>query len=86
MTTYRWGVEFRSASKTFGHDRWFTWAGAAPRLFWNRREAREYIAAHWGDLKTRPDLRAEPHGWRMPRAVRVAVTLREVGAKKVRAK
>lgn len=81
MTTYRWAVEWRTKNA-----RWFTWSGTVPNLFWTRREAREHIAQVHGYLKTRPDLRAEPHGWRMPRAVRVAVTLREVGAKKVRAK
>lgn len=29
-------------------------------------------------IKTRPDLRKEPHGWRLPKAVRVKVTCEAV--------
>ena len=45
-----------------------------PALFRTRREAREYINEKYGYIRTRKDLRAEPHFWRMPRAVRVSVT------------
>lgn len=76
MTTYRWAVEWRTNS-----DGWFTWSGTGPLLFFTRREARAHITKECGFIKTRPDLRAEPHGWKMPRAVRVAVTLREVVAR-----
>lgn len=46
-----------------------------PVLFRTRREAQLFIAKEYGYLRHRPDLRAEPHGWRMPKAVKVEVTL-----------
>ena len=86
MTTYRWAVEWRADNKLDGRVRHFMWNHNVPWLFNTRREASEHIAEKYGDIAYRLDLRAEPHGWRMPRAVRVAVTLRAVGAKKGRAK
>jgi hypothetical protein len=44
-------------------------------LFHTRREARLYIDEKFGYIRRRIDLRVEPHGWRMPRAVRVVVAL-----------
>ena len=42
-------------------------------LWRSRAEAREYATEHWGYIRNRPDLRSEPHGWRMPKAVRVII-------------
>jgi hypothetical protein len=42
-------------------------------LFESRRQARQFIKERWGYIATRPDFQREPHGWRMPCAVRVAV-------------
>lgn len=47
-------------------------------LFRTRKEAREYIKQRYGYIAERTDLQAEPHGWRMPKAVRVAVAVREI--------
>ncbi len=44
-------------------------------LFRTRAECRAWIDEHYGYIRTRADLRAEPHGWRMPRAVKVRVVL-----------
>lgn len=44
-----------------------------PLLFKTRDDARAYAAREYGYIKKRPDLRAFPHGWRMPRPVRVTV-------------
>jgi hypothetical protein len=44
-----------------------------PCLFLTKAEATAYANERYGYIKTRPDLRAEPHGWRMPQPVRVAV-------------
>jgi hypothetical protein len=45
-----------------------------PVLFRTRAEARRWIEANHGYIRRRPDLQREPHGWRMPIAVRVEVT------------
>lgn len=44
-------------------------------LFSTRREARAFIDREWGYIRTRRDLRSPPHNWRMPRAVRVQMTV-----------
>ena len=44
-----------------------------PQLFRTRRECREWIEEHHGYIRERPDLRAAPHHWRVPRAVMVSI-------------
>ncbi len=46
-----------------------------PALFKTRREARAFIAEHYGYIKNRPDLRAWPHGWRLPVPKRVTIAI-----------
>lgn len=51
-----------------------TWQTFKPdRLFNTRKECREWIEKDYGYIRTRKDLRAEPHCWRVPCAVRVEV-------------
>lgn len=45
-------------------------------VFKSRAAARAHIEKHYGYMRTRPDLKAEPHGWRMPKAMRVRVNVR----------
>lgn len=45
-----------------------------PQLFKTRRECQAFIDQHYAYFK-RPDLRAYPHGWLMPRPARVKVVL-----------
>lgn len=47
-------------------------------LFHTRRECRAWITEEFGYIRRRPDLQAEPHGWRVPKPVRVTVTVTEV--------
>jgi hypothetical protein len=49
-------------------------------MFRTRKSCREYIKKKWGYIRERKDLREEPHGWRMPRAVRIKITVRDLGA------
>lgn len=71
----RWGVEWRSDNRLDGRTRHFMWDGVVPLLFRTRREARDHIRKEWGYIGDRPDLRREPHGWKMPHAVRVVISL-----------
>lgn len=48
---------------------------ALPALFLTRKEARQFIESEYGYLRERHDLKAEPHGWKMPLPVRVRVSL-----------
>ncbi len=50
--------------------------GPGPMLFSTYKQARQYLRDNYTYLKTREDLRREPHGWRMPRIVRVSVSVR----------
>ena len=72
---HRWGALWYSRSKLSGETQYFMWDGMRPALFRTRREAREWIAQEYGYIAKRPDLRQEPHGWHVPSAVRVVVTL-----------
>ncbi len=67
----RWAPQWRSRNRA-GH---FVWEFEQPMLFRTRAECRAWIDEHYGYIRTRADLRAEPHGWRMPRAVKVRVVL-----------
>lgn len=66
--TRRWAIKWHVG---------FMWNGATPHLFITRREAREYIEKDYGYIKTRPDLRNAPHYWRLPKAVKVEIMLKE---------
>ena len=44
-----------------------------PVLFRTRQECRDYINRGYGYIRDRKDLRDEPHGWRIPRAIKVNV-------------
>jgi hypothetical protein len=47
-------------------------------VFKTRRAAAAAIKKHWGYIAERPDLRREPHGWKVPVPVRVRVTISEI--------
>lgn len=49
-----------------------------PVLFRTRQEAREWIEAEYGYIRERRYLRAEPHCWHIPRAVRVRMTVETI--------
>lgn len=66
-----WGVQWRSKNNLDGRTEHLIWSP----LFHTRGECRQYISERFGYLRKRPDLRVEPHGWRIPRAVRVVVAL-----------
>ena len=68
-----WGALWRSYNRLNGHTTHLLNHDYLPVLFRTRKEARDYIEGEYGYIKTRIDLRAEPHGWKMPIAVRVKV-------------
>lgn len=72
----RWGALWHSRNRLDGVSEHLLWNQAAlPALFLTRREARSWIRTSYGYIATRLDLQREPHGWRVPRAVRVSVRL-----------
>lgn len=69
-----WGAMWRSNSNLDGGLRTHLInENCLPVLFRTRREARAFIEQRYGYITKRPDLRAQPHGWRLPIPVRVAV-------------
>lgn len=70
-----WGVLWHSKNKLDGITEHLIYRNCIPVLFRTRREARIFIHKEYGYIKTRHDLRNEPHGWRLPRAVRVGLTI-----------
>jgi hypothetical protein len=67
----RWAALWRSI-----HGEHFLFENYQPALFRTRRAAQAYIEERYGYIRARPDLRSNPHGWRMPKAVRVTVSVR----------
>src|ERR1035437_1668959 len=69
----RWGVEWYSHNRLNGITRHVMWKEPnIPALFSTRLAAREWINSN---------LRVEPHGWRVPRAVRVHVAIQVAGVR-----
>lgn len=69
----RWGIVWRSHNKLDGPRAHIHHNDAVTLTFNRKRLAELYIQQQWGYIASRPDLRAEPHGWFMPKAVRVRV-------------
>lgn len=68
-----WGALWVSESELSGRIEHLVNDNLLPVLFTTRRAARQWIEDHYGYIRDRADLRAEPHGWRVPRAIRVCV-------------
>ena len=74
-----WAVKFTQDNWLDGHRDFFrNVPGMLPAVFATKRAAQEFIKRHYGYLAKRQDLRREPHCWRVPKPVRVTVTVEEV--------
>lgn len=71
----RWAIVERRDNRLDGPASWIHFQNLEPKLFRSRESARLYVKERFGYLKSRPDLFAEPHGWRMPKVVRVTITV-----------
>lgn len=86
MSTVGWAIQHRHRNRLDGYREWYEGAasvekptplaGYLTKVFKTRREANEYIQQQYAYIRTRKDLRSEPHGWRMPRAVKVVVEIK----------
>ena len=70
----RWGALWHSNNRLDGMREHLCFENCLPVLFVTRKQCRAWITKTHGYIKTRRDLRDEPHGWRMPRPVRVTIT------------
>jgi uncharacterized C2H2 Zn-finger protein len=73
-----WAIRRRSVNTLDGDRSWLECTETGPLLFKTRRAAANDIERRHGYLRNRADLRAEPHGWRMPRPVRVRIMVEVV--------
>ena len=73
-----WALQWRSRNRLDGETRFLLtdWrVSTVVKLFETRAQARAFAQVHYGYIKRSPDLRREPHGWRMPVAVKVKVVM-----------
>ncbi len=71
----RWAGLWRSRNKLDGLTEHLLFENCLPKLFTTQREAKAWIYTEYGYFRNRPDLRAEPHGWMLPRPVKVKISL-----------
>ena len=70
----RWAIQWNSISRLDGHRSYLIRDdNLNVMLFATRDEARRFNKNKYGYIKERGDLRAEPHGWKMPKVVRVII-------------
>ena len=72
-----WGLLWRSRNRLDGSRENLMCENGMPLLFSIRAEARAWANYKYAYLRNRPDLRREPHGWKMPKAVRVVIHKQE---------
>jgi hypothetical protein len=77
----KWGLEWFSKNKLDGITRHLIYENCIPIIFHSREEARKFSNERFGYIKVRKDLRVEPHGWRMPRPVKLISVEYEEGTK-----
>ena len=68
-----WAAEWYSNNRLDGERRNLIYEAGVVRLFKSKKKCSEYIKDRYGYIAKRKDLRAEPHGWRMPQPVKVTV-------------
>lgn len=74
----RWALKWHSKNKADGINEHIIFDNCLPKFFLRRKVARMYANEKYGYIKTRKDLREEPHGWRFPRTIKVRITLEEI--------
>jgi hypothetical protein len=74
---YFWALKWKSHSKVTGHQEYIVWLNEKPLIFKTRGEARNFRIKNYGYIVEREDLRKEPFGWKMPKVIRVRLTMEE---------
>lgn len=76
MTGALWGALWRSNNRAGKREELICEYGI-PVMFKTREECLQYIEKDYGYLKSRPDLKSEPHGWKMPIPIRVSISRKD---------
>lgn len=71
----RWGALWRSNNKLDGVNQHIIFENYLPALFLTKKEAIKFIKQKYGYIATRKDLRDEPHGWRMPKPIKLKISI-----------
>lgn len=81
-TIHRWAIVWRSDNRLDGRTRHLVRdiETAQPMLFKTRSEARAYAEKRFGYIRSSVDLLCEPHGWKMPKVVKVVILYRTTEA------
>lgn len=73
-----WVPRWYSKNKLDGErKRLMLWDKGEFKLFRTRKKCEAWIKEHYSYIRDREDLRKEPHGWRLPKAVKVFVQVHE---------
>ena len=73
-----WGAEWNSVCKRDGETRYIIFEGGMPLVFGTRAQARHWVKEKYGYIRYRPALQEEPHGWRVPRVVRIRISAKVI--------
>ena len=66
-----WGLLWHSKTRLGGVCEHMIYEDGQPCFFKTRNKARGYAQQKYGYIRSRRDLRQEPHGWRLPRPVKI---------------
>lgn len=69
MSDDRWALLWRST----GGQHLLRGGDCNVMLFRTRQQARDHRDEKYGYIRDRPDLRRAPHGWKLPKVLRVTV-------------
>ena len=73
-----WGLLWEQENRLDGKTVHLIYDNGKPAFFQSRSSARIYRDENYGYIKTRKDLRTEPHCWRLPKIVRISQIFYEV--------
>ena len=80
-TMVRWGAKWRSKNKLDGITEHIVFDNLDPVLSHTKKGITEFIKERYGYIAKRKDLRQEPHGWRMPKPIKLKITMTEFKGK-----
>lgn len=72
-TEKRWAIQFRSKNSLDGYRSHLVRENGQVLLFNTRSQARDFVNKNYGYIKDRNDLKKEPHGWKIPRVVKIVI-------------
>ena len=71
-----WGAQWNSKNLLDGERSYLLHENLLPVMFKTKYKCNEWIKNKYGYIAKRKDLRAEPHGWRMPKPVKLDIKIK----------